>query len=292
MINYTKYRKLAIILLLPQLFITLIFFVGPAISALVQSFLFSDAFGLYNKFAGWNNFIDLFHDTSYKHAIWVTIIIAFFITLLTMSLGMLLAVLVQSRSKSQQLYKTLLIWPYAIAPAVAAILWRFLFQPGLGWLTYILQECGITFNYLINVKQALLVIIIAASWQQLSYNFLFFLTGLKLIPHSLIEAAIIEGASSWQCFWQIIFPLLSPTIFYLLLINLTYAFFDTFGIIDIITYGGPNNTTTTLAYKIYKDGFMGLDLGSASAQSVLLMTMVILMTLLQFRFLENRVHYK
>lgn len=231
-------------------------------------------------------------DPGYLQAVYVTFLIAFFVTLLTMGLGLFLAVLVHARQKSQGVYKALFLWPYAVAPAIAAILWRFLCQPAIGWLTHALQHFGIAFNYLTNAKQALLVVILAASWQQLSYNFLFFFAALKAIPSSLIDAAIIDGASGWRRFWQIIFPLLSPTSFFLLIMNLIYAFFDTFGIIDVMTNGGPNNSTTTLVYKVYKDGFVGLDPGSSSAQSVMLMFMVIVLTLVQFRYLEKKVHYE
>ncbi|WED44519.1 sn-glycerol-3-phosphate ABC transporter permease UgpA [Legionella cardiaca] len=292
MAKYTQYKKLALFFIFPQLLVTLLFFIWPALSALTQAFFFSDAFGLHSQFAGLTNFFDLLKDPGYLKALYVTLIIAFFVTLGTMSLGLLLATLVQARRKSQSVYKTLFLWPYAVAPAIAAILWRFLCQPTIGWLAHGLQHVGIHFNYLINAKQALLVVIVTACWQQLSYNFLFFFAALQAIPNSLIEAAIIDGASAWRRFWQIVFPLLSPTSFFLLIMNLIYAFFDTFGIIDVMTNGGPNNSTTTLIYKVYKDGFVGLDPGSSSAQSVMLMIMVIVLTLFQFRYLEKKVHYE
>lgn len=292
MAKYTQYKKLAWLFIFPQLLITLLFFIWPAFNAFVQAFFFSDAFGLHSRFAGFTNFFDLFNDPGYRQALLVTFIIAIAITLLTMGFGLLLAVLVQGRRKSQKIYKALFLWPYAVAPAIAAILWRFLCQPTIGWLAHGLQNMGFHFNYLINAKQALLVVILTASWQQLSYNFLFFFAALKAIPNALIEAAIIDGASSWRRFWQITFPLLSPTSFFLLIMNLIYAFFDTFGIIDVMTNGGPNNSTTTLIYKVYKDGFVGLDPGSASAQSVILMLMVVALTLIQFRYLEKKVHYE
>lgn len=222
----------------------------------------------------------------------VTLIIALAVTTLTMVFGLALALLVNGRRRSQHVYKTLLLWPYAVAPAVAAILWRFLCHPTLGWLTGVLQWIGVDFNYLIHAKQALLVVVITASWQQFSYNFLFFFAALKMIPQSLIDAAIIDGASTWRRFWQIIFPLLSPTTFFLLIMNLIYSFFDTFGIIHVMTNGGPGYSTTTLIYKVYKDGFVGMDPGSSSAQSVMLMLIVIGLTLLQFRYLEKKVHYE
>lgn len=291
MAKYTHYKKSAFFLIAPQLIITFVFFIWPACSAVVQSFFFGDAFGIHQQFSGMTNYLDLLHDQGFLDALLVTVIIAFFVTLLTMGLGLLLAVLVQSRSKSRGIYKSLLLWPYAVAPAVAAILWRFLCQPTIGWVSNGLQAIGIDFNYLIHPRQALVVIIITASWQQLSYNFLFYFAALKAVPRSLIEAAIIDGASPSRRFWQIIFPLLSPTTFFLLVMNLVYAFFETFGIIDVLTHGGPDSKTTTLIYKVYKDGFVGMDPGSSASQSVLLMVFVVGLTLIQFLYLEKKVHY-
>jgi sn-glycerol 3-phosphate transport system permease protein len=238
------------------------------------------------------NFLDLLGDPGYGKALLVTLVIAFFVTLITMSLGLLLAMLVQSLGKGQKIYKSLLLWPYAVAPAVAALLWRFICQPKIGWLPQGLHFLGIEFDYLVHPKQALLVVILTASWQQFSYNFLFFFAAIKAIPPTIIEAAIIDGASTWRRFWQIIFPLLSPTTFFLLVMNLIYSFFDSFGIIDVMTNGGPGNSTTSLIYKVYKDGFVGMDPGSSSAQSVMLMFIVIGLTLVQFRYLEKKVHYE
>lgn len=292
MAKYAKHKKIALFFIFFQLLVTLLFFIWPACSALIQSVFFSDSFGLHNRFASMTNFLDLLRDPDYGKALLITLLIAFSVTLITMSLGLLLAVLLQKRNKSQKIYKSLLLWPYAVAPAVAAILWRFLCQPTIGWLAHDLELLGVNFNYLTHANQALLVVILTASWQQFSYNFLFFFAALKAIPNSLIEAAVIDGASPWRRFWQIIFPLLSPTTFFLLVMNLIYAFFDTFGIIDVMTHGGPGNTTTTLIYKVYKDGFVGMDPGSSSAQSVLLMLIVISLTLIQFRYLEKKVHYE
>lgn len=292
MAKYIQHKRIALFFLAPQLLVTILFFIWPACSAVIQSLYYSDAFGLHQHFAGLGNFTDLLHSSDYALAVLVTIVIALSITTLTMAFGLGLAVLVSGRSKGQTLYKTLLLWPYAVAPAVAAILWRFLCHPTLGWMTSMLQWIGIDFNYLIHAKQALLVVIMAASWQQFSYNFLFFYAALKMIPHELIDAAIIDGASPWRRFWQIIFPLLSPTTFFLLVMNLIYSFFDTFGIIHVMTNGGPGYSTTTLIYKVYKDGFVGMDPGGSSAQSVLLMIIVVALTLLQFRYLDKRVHYE
>lgn len=278
--------------IVPQILITVVFFIWPACSALLQSFFYTDAFGLHQYFAGLSNFFDLFLDPAYSKAIGVTFVIAISVTLITMSLGLLMATLVNNRTKSQGVYKSLLIWPYAIAPAVAAILWRFLCHPTLGWMTHFLQSLGIHFDYVNNAGQAMMVVILTASWQQFSYNFLFYFAALRAVPQTLIDASIIDGATGWQRFWQIIVPLLSPTTFFLLLMNLIYGFFDTFGIIQVMTHGGPGNSTTNLIYKVYEDGFEGMDLGSSSAQSVLLMTIVILVSLFQFRYLEKKVHYE
>lgn len=277
--------------ILPQLLVTLLFFIWPACSAVVQSFFYSDAFGLQEHFAGLSNFYDLLHDPDYAKALWVTFVIALSITAITMCLGLLVAVLVNNRTKSQGIYKSLLIWPYAVAPAVAGILWRFLCHPTLGWLTQFLAHFGISFDYLNNPYQAMCVVIMTASWQQFSYNFLFYFAALKAVPNSLIDAAIIDGASPWQRFWHIVFPLISPTSFFLLLMNLIYGFFDTFGIIQVMTHGGPGNSTTNLIYKVYQDGFEGMDLGGSSAQSVLLMILVMVISLVQFKYLEKKVHY-
>lgn len=292
MAKFNHQRFYAWLFISSQLLVTLFFFIWPACNAFIQSFFHTDAFGLYRHFAGLTNFTDLFLDPSYGKAIRVTFIIAISVTVVTMGLGLLVAALITQRGRSQQLYKSMLIWPYAIAPAVAAILWRFLCHPTLGWLTHFLNECGIHFDYINNANQALFVVILTASWQQFSYNFLFYYAALKAIPQTLIEAAIIDGASSRQRFWQIIVPLLSPTTFFLLIMNLIYGFFDTFGIIQVMTHGGPGNSTTNLIYKVYQDGFEGLDLGSSSAQSVLLMTLVVLVSLVQFKYLEKKVHYE
>lgn len=292
LMNYFHNKKLAFFFIIPQLTVTLLFFIWPALSAILQSLFFSDAFGLHRQFARLGNFSDLWADPGYGKAVLVTLLLALFITLLTMASGLLLATLVSGRRRSQAIYKTLILWPYAVAPAVAAILWRFLCQPTIGWLASLFRSIGFDFNYLIHGQQALAVVILTASWQQLSYNFLFFFAALKAIPPSLIDAAIMDGASAWRRFWQVIFPLLSPTTFFLLIMNLIYSFFDTFGIIDVMTSGGPDNGTTTLIYKVYKDGFVGMDPGSSSSQSVVLMLLVIALTLLQFRYLEKKVHYE
>ena len=285
-------KKLALCFLAPQLLLILIFFIWPSVNALLQSVYFSDAFGVNHHFSGLHNYLDLLKDPVFFQAMGVTLLMGLLVTVLTMTSGLFLAYLVVSRQKSQLWYKSLLIWPYAVAPAVAAILWRFLCQPTIGWFTYLLHQVGIDFNYLTHPGQAFMVVVVVASWQQFSYNFLFYFVALQAIPKPLIEAAILDGASPWQRFWQIIFPLLSPTSFFLLVMNLIYAFFDTFWIIDVVTSGGPENNTSTLIYKVYRDGFVNMDPGSSSAQSVILILMVVGLTFIQFRYLEKRVHYE
>lgn len=292
MAKFKDHQLSAWFFIVPQLIITLVFFIWPACEALIQSFYYSDAFGIQTQFAGLINFYDLLLEPGYPKAVGVTFIIALSVTLITMTFGLFLATLVSHTKKSQTLYKSLLIWPYAVAPAVAAILWRFLCHPAIGWLTHLLDTFGIEFDYVNNAHQALFAVILTASWQQFSYNFLFYFAALRAVPPALIDAAIIDGASYWQRFWQIIIPLLSPTTFFLLMMNLIYGFFDTFGIIHVMTHGGPGNSTTNLIYKVYQDGFEGMDLGSSSAQSVLLMIIVIIVSLLQFKYLEKKVHYE
>lgn len=292
MTHFYYYKKTALWFILPQILVTILFFIWPSINAVFQSFYYSDAFGLHASFAGFSNYIDLFYSLEYGHALYITLVIAISVTLLTMGCGLGLAYLVYLRRAGQGIYKTLLIWPYAVAPAVAAVLWRFLCHPHLGWLTHFLHRFGIEFNVTIHPKQALLVIILTASWQQFSYNFLFYYAALSRIPPMLLEAATLDGASTWRQFIQIIFPLISPTTFFLMIMNVIYAFFDTFGIIDVISHGGPEYSTTTLIYKVYEDGFVGMDPGGSSAQSVMLMLFVFALTFIQFRFLEKKVHYK
>lgn len=284
-------RTIALLLVAPQIIITLVFFIWPSFEALKQSFFRGDAFGLHSHFVWFGNFVNLFTDSVYLNSIGLTLFFSVAVSLLTLASGLLMATLANRVIRGSSGYKTLLIWPYAVAPAVAGILWRFLFNPAVGVFSYWLHLLGYDWNFMLNGKQAMFLVIMASSWQQFSYNFLFFLAGLQAIPKSLIEAAAIDGASPWKRFWHIVFPLLSPTTFFLLVINMIYAFFDTFGVIQIVTQGGPANSTNTLVYKVYNDGFVGLSLGGSSAQSVVLMVIVILLTVLQFRYVERKVHY-
>ncbi|ATH76815.1 MULTISPECIES: sn-glycerol-3-phosphate ABC transporter permease UgpA [Halomonadaceae] len=284
-------RFLPYALLAPQIVITLIFFIWPAGKALYQSLLREDAFGLRTTFVGLENFTRLFSDGNYLNALSVTATFAIGTTLLSMSVALLLACTVNRMIRSRSAYTTLLVWPYAIAPAIAGVLWWFIFNPSIGIVPYMLDMVGYRWNHRTSGSDAMLLVIFAAAWKQISYNFLFFLAGLQSIPQSLIEAAAIDGASPMKRFWTIVFPLLSPTTFFLMVVNVVYAMFDTFGIIHATTQGGPAQATNTLVYKVYADGFVGLNLGSSAAQSVILMAIVIALTIVQFRFIERRVNY-
>jgi sn-glycerol 3-phosphate transport system permease protein len=278
-------------LLLPQLAVTVIFFFLPAGQALYQSLLIQDPFGGNLQFVWFDNFKDLFNDPLYLASFKVTALFSVLVAGLGLSISLVLAVFADRIIRGAGVYKTLLIWPYAVAPAIAAVLWMFLFNPTLGIAAYWLREGGVDWNYVLYGNQALLLVVVAAVWKQVSYNFLFFLAGLQSIPKSLIEAAAIDGAGPVKRFVTIIFPLLSPTTFFLLVVNVVYAFFDTFGIIDAATSGGPGQATEILVYKVYKDGFKGLDLGGSAAQSVILMAIVIALTVVQFRYVERKVQY-
>lgn len=278
-------------LLLPQVAITLVFFIWPAGQALYQSLLREDAFGLSTEFVGLENFIDLFQSDKYMDVFINTIIFSAATTVLSMGLALLLAVMADRVIKGASVYKTLLIWPYAVAPAVAGVLMWFLFNPTIGFAAWALGGVGVEWNHFTNGSQAFILVVIAAAWKQISYNFVFFLAGLQAIPRSLIEAAAIDGAGPVKRFWTIVFPLLSPTTFFLLVVNVVYSFFETFGIIHATTEGGPGGATEILVYKVYKDGFVGLDLGGSAAQSVVLMVIVVALTVIQFRYVERKVQY-
>lgn len=284
-------KVLPYLLVAPQIILTVIFFILPASQALYQSALREDAFGLRSTFVGLENFRILFEDPGYLHSVKVTIIFTVATALLSMAIALLLATAADKVIRGQTFYRTLLIWPYAVAPAVAGMLFLFMFNPAMGTLAYIMRRNGIPWDPLLDGSQAMTMVIVAAAWKQISYNFLFFVAGLQAIPKSLIEAAAIDGARGARRFWTIVFPLLAPTTFFLLVVNTVYAFFDTFGIIHAVTGGGPARATEILVYKVYNDGFVNLNLGSSAAQSVVLMIIVIALTAFQFRFIEKRVHY-
>ena len=278
-------------LLTPQIIIIAVFFFWPAGQALLQSLQQSDAFGTSVEWVGLENFRNLVNDPTYLTSFKTTAVFSVLVAVLGIGISLLLAVFADRIVRGATFYKTLLIWPYAVAPAVAGVLWLFMFSPSIGIVAYWLRAVGIDWNHLLNGPQAMALIVMAAIWKQISYNFLFFLAGLASIPKSLIEAAAIDGARPWRRFWTIQFPLLSPTTFFLLVINMVYAFFDTFAIIDASTQGGPGTETKILIYKLYYDGFKALDLGGSAAQSVVLMFIVIVLTVLQFKFVEKKVNY-
>jgi sn-glycerol 3-phosphate transport system permease protein len=284
-------RLLPYALVAPQLAVVLIFFYWPAAQAVIQSFLLQDAFGLSTTFVWFENYRDLLGQPDYFAAILRTFFFSFAIAFSSLSLALLLAVMADKPLRGGAIYRTLLIWPYAIAPPVVGVLWVFMLHPSLGVLARGLRNAGVDWNPLLNGDQAATLIILAAAWKQISYNFLFFLAGLQAIPKSVFEAAAIDGARPMRRFWTVTFPLLSPTIFFLLVINIVYAFFDTFGIIDTMTRGGPAKATETLVYKVYSDGLLGGNLGGSAAQSVILMAIVIVLTAIQFRFVERKVTY-
>lgn len=278
-------------LVAPQLAIVLIFFYWPAAQAVIQSFLLQDAFGLSTSFVWFENYVELFGDPAYFETIVRTFFFSFAIATSSLSVALLLAVMADKPLRGGAVYRTLLIWPYAVAPPVVGVLWVFMLHPSLGVLSRYLRAAGIEWNPLLDGNQAAALVILAAAWKQISYNFLFFLAGLASIPKSVLEAAAIDGARPMRRFWTVTFPLLSPTIFFLLVVNIVYAFFDTFGIIDTMTRGGPGTSTVTLVYKVYNDGLIGGNLGGSAAQSVILMVMVIVLTGIQFRFVERKVTY-
>ena len=284
-------KWLPYLLLAPQLAITVVFFFWPAGQAIYQSLLIEDPFGLRTTFVWFENFQIVLSNPLYLEAVRVTVIFSTAVTLLAMAPALLLAVMADQVIRGANGYKTLIVWPYAIAPAVAAVLWLFIFHPSIGTIGQGLRSLGVPWDYRIDGDQALMLVIFVSAWKQVSYNFLFFLAGLQSIPKTIVEAATVDGASPSRRFWQVVFPLLSPTTFFLLVVNIIYSFFDTFGVIHAITQGGPGRATTTLMYRLYRDGWVNLDLGGSSAQSVLLMAAVIGLTVIQFRYIERRVHY-
>ncbi|MCM5681358.1 sn-glycerol-3-phosphate ABC transporter permease UgpA [Schlegelella sp. S2-27] len=279
------------VLIAPQMAIVLVFFFWPAAQALYQSVLQQDAFGISVEYVGAENFERLFADSTYVESFKTTALFSVLVAVCGLSVALLLAVMADRVVRGASFYKTLLIWPYAVAPAVAGVLWLFLFAPSIGVVSHALQAFGVEWNHLLDGGDAMALIVIAAVWKQISYNFLFFLAGLQAIPRSLVEAAAIDGARPWRRFWTIVFPLLSPTTFFLLVINVVYAFFDTFAIVDAATQGGPGKDTAILVYKLYYDGFKALDMGGSAAQSVVLMLIVIALTVVQFRYIEKKVNY-
>jgi sn-glycerol 3-phosphate transport system permease protein len=284
-------RWLPWVLIAPQMAIVMVFFFWPAGQALWQSVLQQDAFGTSTEFVGLDNFNRLWADESYLASFQTTAVFSALVAFSGLTIALLLAVMANRVVRGAGIYKTLLIWPYAVAPVIAGVLWLMMFASPYGVIAHALKSMGIPWDHLLNADHAMALIVMAAVWKQISYNFLFFLAGLQSIPHSLIEAATIDGASPWRRFWTIVFPLLSPTTFFLLVINVIYAFFDTFAIVDAATHGGPGKDTAILVYKVYYDGFKAMDVNGSAAQSVVLMGIVIALTVVQFRFVEKKVQY-
>ncbi|MEQ8298604.1 MAG: sn-glycerol-3-phosphate ABC transporter permease UgpA [Nitratireductor sp.] len=282
---------LPLLLVLPQVAVTAVFFFWPAGQAIYQSAFIPDPFGLRTQFVGFGNFVFLLTDPYYLASFRTTAVFSILVTVVSMATALWLAVMADRIIKGSGAYRTLLIWPYAVAPAVAGVLWLFMFNPNVGLASWYLAALGYRWNHVLNGNEAMTLVVLASAWGRISYNFLFFLAGLQAIPKSVIEAAAIDGARFWKRFWTIVFPLLSPTTFFLLVVNVVYAFFETFGVIHTITAGGPRQDTTILVYKVYADGFVGQDLGSSAAQSVILLVVVGALTIVQFRYIERRVHY-
>jgi sn-glycerol 3-phosphate transport system permease protein len=288
---FFKGWKLPVLLVAPQLLISFVFFFYPSGQAIWNSLFLPDPFGLKTEFVGLDNFRFLLSDPYYLASFKTTMIFSVAVSVSSMGIGLYLAALADRLIKGAGVYQTLLIWPYAIAPAIAGVLWLFLFNGNIGLASYYLQALGYDWNHALKGDQAMFLVILASSWGRISYNFLFFLAGLQAIPKSIIEAAAIDGASFWKRFGSIVLPLLSPITFFLLVVNIVYAFFDTFGVIHTITSGGPEQSTTILVYKVFSDGFVSQDLGSSAAQSVILLVLVGILTVVQFKYIERKVHY-
>lgn len=290
--SFFKKSTLPYLLILPQVLITATFFYWPAAQGLVSSFELSDPFGLYTKFVWFDNYIALFSDPLYLKSIVTTLVFSGLVAAVSISFGLFLATMANRALRMTTLTRTLLIWPYAIAPAISGILWLFLLHPSYGVVAIFIKDfLGINWNPLLESSHAMLLIVMASAWKNVSYNFVFFLAGLQAVPHSLIEAAAMDGASPFRRFWTITFPLLSPTMFFVTVMTIIFSFFESFGIIHAVTQGGPGGSTNILVYKVYQDGFIGLNLGSSSAQSIVLMCLIILITFLQFKYVERKVQY-
>ncbi len=285
-------RILPYLLILPQMLVTLTFFYWPALQGLFQSLMRSDPFGLHNRFIWFENFINLFKDPLYLRSIAITLMFSMAVAAVSISMGLFIAAMANRALRFKAVIRTLLIWPYAVAPAISGILWLFLLHPSYGIVAIGIKKWfGTDWNPVLRGSDAMIMVIMASAWKQISYNFVFFMAGLQAVPHSLIEAAAMDGASPFRRFWAITFPLLSPTLFFVTVMNLIYSFFETFGVIHTITQGGPGGATNILVYKVYQDGFIGLNLGSSAAQSIVLMSLIVVITLLQFKYVEKKVHY-
>ena len=282
---------LPICLVAPQLIISAVFFFYPAAQAVWQSLFIPDPFGLSAQYVGLGNFEYLLNDKYYRASFVTTAVFSILVTLCSMVPALFLAVCADRLIKSSGIYRTLLIWPYAVAPAVAGVLWMFMFNTRVGIISWYLGQLGYDWNHVLNDGEAMGLVVVASAWGRISYNFLFFFAALQSVPKSVIEAGAIDGARFWRRFFDIVLPLITPTAFFLMVVNVVYSFFETFGVIHTITSGGPQQATTILVYKVFSDGFVGQDLGSSSAQSVILLVLVGALTIIQFKYVEKRVHY-
>ena len=279
-------------LILPQILVTATFFYWPALQGLAQSVMRSDPFGQRNTFIWLDNFIALFTDPLYLKSIATTLVFSTCVAAVSISIGLFIAAMANRALKAKALIRTMLIWPYAVAPAISGILWLFLLHPSYGVVAIAIKRwLGIDWNPVLDGKDALFMVVMASAWKEISYNFVFFIAGMQAIPGSLIEAAAMDGASPFRRFWKITLPLLSPTLFFLTVMNIIYSFFETFGVIHMMTQGGPGGATNILVYKVYQDGFIGLNLGSSAAQSIVLMSLIIVITVFQFKYVERKVQY-
>jgi sn-glycerol 3-phosphate transport system permease protein len=285
-------KRLPYLLILPQILVTATFFYWPALQGLVQSVMRSDPFGHHSTFIWLENFTALFTDPLYLKSIGTTLFFSASVAAVSISIGLFIATMANRALKAKALIRTMLVWPYAVAPAISGILWLFLLHPSYGVIAIAIKRwLGIDWNPVLDGKDALFMVVMASSWKQISYNFIFFIAGMQAIPGSLIEAAAMDGASPFRRFWKITLPLLSPTLFFVTVMNIIYSFFETFGVIHMMTQGGPGGATNILVYKVYQDGFIGLDLGSSAAQSIALMTLIIVITVFQFKYVERKVQY-
>jgi len=290
--SYFTSKFLPYFLILPQVLVTVTFFYWPALQGLAQSVMRSDPFGQRNTFIWLENFIALFNDPLYLKSIGTTLVFSACVAAVSISIGLFIAAMANRALKAKALIRTMLIWPYAVAPAISGILWLFLLHPSYGVVAIAIKRWfGIDWNPVLDGKDALFMVVMASAWKEISYNFVFFIAGMQAIPGSLIEAAAMDGASPFRRFWKITLPLLSPTLFFLTVMNIIYSFFETFGVIHMMTQGGPGGATNILVYKVYQDGFIGLDLGSSAAQSIVLMSLIIVITVFQFKYVERKVQY-
>jgi sn-glycerol 3-phosphate transport system permease protein len=290
--SHFKSRLLPYLLITPQVLVTLAFFYGPAAKGFIQSMMLSDPFGQSNRFVWFNNYVSLFTDPLYLQSIAITLVFAAATAFISIATGLFVASMANRALRAKAAIRTLLIWPYAVAPAISGILWLFLLHPSFGVIAFFLKrKLGIDWNPVLHGTDAFILVVLASAWKEISYNFVFFMAGMQAIPGSLIEAAAMDGAGPFKRFWAITFPLLSPTMFFLTVMNIIYAFFETFGVIHVVTQGGPGGATNTLVYKVYQDGFVGLNLGSSAAQSVVLMILIVTITVLQFKYVEKKVQY-